>query len=291
MPVTNHVDELFSAALDDELTPKQEQRFHDHLDECSECAASYRTFTEAVSSVRSLPKAAMPLPVHLPTGAPAAERATAADWLRRLRPRSLPMGAGTGIAALAAVAIVVVGLTRGTTPSTTTSHAPSSLNHSAGGASASQASPASCPVAAPEGATTSYANRATASDRSRPGQQLVLSASGLSAPAGSQVHVSAVLTVPGQAAGQPGAAPAVPPTAITPCLSLTGLSNRALAPAFGAQAPGQDAIAQQVNDGETLTIPPGTAPGTVIHLIATVPANYPSTAQAPLTATLDITVR
>jgi hypothetical protein len=295
MPTANHVDALFSVAVDDELTPEQEQRFHDHLADCAECAASYQAFTAAVGKVRSLPRAAMPLPVHLPSGAPTAERATATDWLRRLVPKRLPMGAATGVAALAAVAIVAVALTRGAGPATTNAPAPTGLSQSnrGAGSSAGEASPASCPVAAPAGSTASYANRATASDRSRPGQQLVLSASELAASPGSQIQVSAVLTVPGQAAGQPGAVPAIASTAITPCLSITGLPAPELAapvngPAFAQGAAG---AGQTAHGAETLTIPPGTPPGTVIHVVATVPANYPSTAQAPLTATLDITVR
>ena len=291
MATAQHVDNLFSAALDDELSPAQEQSFHDHLAECNACSASYQTFTEAVGKVRALPKAAMPLPVHLPSGAPTAERATASDWLRRLTPRRLPMGAATGVAALAAVAIVVVGLTRG--PASSQQNAPTQ-NHVGKANSAPEvaAGSESCPGAATAGTAPQYTYRTTSSDRSRPGQQLVLSASDSSATAGSQVRVYAALTVPAQSAGAPGAARSAVTTTITPCLSVTGPPGAfasLAAPAAGSVD--GDQVASNSLPSDTVTIPPGTPSGTVIHVVATIPANYPSNSQAPLTATLDITVR
>lgn len=290
MATAQHVEPLFSAAIDDELSPAQAQSFHDHLAQCSDCNASYQTLIEAVGKVRALPKAAMPLPVHLPSGAPAAERATASDWLRRLIPRRLPMGAATGLAALAAVAIVVVGLTRGSAPAT---QAPlATQNHAAkvGNAPNAAGTTAQCPVGAAAGSAPEFAYRTSSSDRSRPGQQLVLSASDSSVAAGSQIRVYAALTVPAQAAGVPGAAASAATTTITPCLSVSGASG---AFASNALAPGPIAGDQVAGDagGETVTIPTGTPPGTVIHVLATIPANYPSASQAPLSATLDITVR
>lgn len=293
MTTAQHVDQLFSAAIDDELSPAQEQSFHDHLAGCSDCSAAYRTFSDAVGQLRALPKAAMPLPVHLPSGAPAAERAAASEWLRRLVPRRLPMGAATGVGALAAVAIVAIALTRGSAPTSPTLEAPNRLSTGANGGAAA-AAPASCPLAAAAGTAPSYAYRTSTSDRSRPGQQLVLTASDATATAGSQVQIYAVLTVPAQVAGAPGAAASVASTSITPCLSITGAPGAAFATSASAPAPAQvqDGLSVPTSaGGETFTIPPGTPPGTVLHVVATVPANYPSSSQAPLTATLDITVR
>lgn len=290
MATAQHVEALFSAAVDDELSPAQEQSFHNHLAQCTDCSASYHTLTEAVGKVRALPKAAMPLPVHLPSGAPTAERATGSDWLRRLIPRRLPMGAATGVAALAAVAIVVVGLTRGSAPATYAPVTPNQLGKAGNGPAA--AAPASCPAAAAAGTAPQYANRTSASDRSRPGQQLVLSASDSSAAAGSQIRVYAVLTVAAQAAGAPGAAASAATTTITPCLSVTGAPGAVAslnAPASGSIQ--GDQAAPNAIAGDTVMIPPGTPSGTVIHVVATIPANYPSNSQARLTATLDITVR
>ena len=291
MATAQHVETLFSAAIDGELSPAEEQSFHDHLAQCDVCTAAYHTFTEAVGKVRALPKAAMPLPVHLPSGAPAAKRATVSDWLRRLIPTRLPMGAATGVAALAAVAIVVVGLTRGSAPAP---QAPATANQlgKAGNAPAAAAAPPSCLGAAPAGAAPAFSYRTSASDRSRPGQQLVLSASDSSAAAGSQIRVYAVLTVAAQAAGVPGAAASAATTTITPCLSVTGAPGAVAslnAPASGS-IQGDQAAADAIA-GDTVMIPPGTPSGTVIHVVATIPANYPSNSQARLSATLDITVR
>lgn len=291
MATAQHVETLFSAAIDDELSPAEEQSFHDHLAQCEVCSAAYQTFTEAVGTVRALPKAAMPLPVHLPSGAPSAERATASDWLRRLIPRRLPMGAATGVAALVAVAIVVIGLTRGSPPTPAALATPHELGK-AGNAPTVAGGSAFCPAAAAAGTAPQFAYRTSASDRSRPGQQLVLSASDSSVTAGSEVRVYAVLTVPAQAAGAPGAAASTTTTTITPCLSVTGAPGAFAslnAPASGPIA--GDQVAPDATTGDTVTIPPGTPSGTVIHVVATIPANYPSNSQAPLTATLDITVR
>ena len=293
MATAQHVETLFSAAFDDELSPAQEQSFHDHLAQCNECSASYQTFTDAVGKVRALPKAAMPLPVHLPSGAPTAERATAADWLRRLLPRRLPMGAATGLAALAAVAIVVVGLTRGSAPAPQALTTQNHLGKSGNAPPVAASSPA-CPVAAAAGTAPQFIYRTSASDRSRPGQQLLLSASDSTAAAGSQIRVYAALTVPAQAAGAPGAAaPAITATTtITPCLSVTGAPGAFAsmnAPASGPIA--GDQVAPDASAGDSITIPPGTPPGTVIHVVATIPADYPSNSEAQLTAALDITVR
>ena len=294
MATAQHVDNLFSAALDDELSPGQEQSFLDHLAQCNECSASYETFIEAVGKLRALPKAAMPLPVHLPSGVPAAERATASDWLRRLIPRRLPMGAATGLAALAAVAIVVVGLTRGAAPAPQALATPNQPGKAGNGPAAAAAPPsaASCPGAVAAGAAPQFTYRTTAADRSRPGQELVLSASDSTAAAGSQIRIYAALTVPAQAAGAPGAAASAATTSITPCLSVTGIPGGFASLNVPAAGPVQgDQVAPNGVAGDAVTIPPGTPPGTVIHVIATIPANYPSSSQAPLTATLDITVR
>ena len=291
MATAQHVDTLFSAALDDELSPAQEQSFHDHLAECADCKASFQTFTEAVGKVRALPKAAMPLPVHLPTGAPSAERATASDWLRRLLTRRLPMGAATGVAALAAVAIVVVGLTRGPAPAQSTAPIPNHVGKANSGPLTAGSSE-SCPGAATVGTAPQFTYRTSTSDRSRPGQQLVLSASDSTAAAGSQIHIYAALTIPEQVAGAPGAAASTATTTVTPCLTVTGAPGAfasLAAPAAGT-VPG-DQVAGNASPGDTITIPPGTPSGTVIHVVATIPAGYPSASQAPLTASLDITVR
>lgn len=289
---TAHVDDLFSAAVDDELSEEQEQRFREHLRGCSQCTASYRTFTRAVDSVHALPRAPMPLPVHLPPGRPVAEQNTAASWLRRLRPNRVPFGAATGVAAVAAAAIVVIGVARGSSPGS--SH--STLNAPGGtGSGAVATTPAGCPKPAVAASTPAFAYRVAASDPSRPGQELVIAASSRSVAPGSQVQVYANLTVPQQVAGPPGNEAAVAPLAVTPCLTVSGLPGGAGSIALKPAAPRADAVAGSAASADggalTFTVPAGTAPGTVLHVVASVPNGYPGAAQPPLSADLTLVVQ
>jgi hypothetical protein len=286
---STHVDELFSAALDDELSEEQERRFREHLRTCSRCTSAYRTYSRAIDSVHKLPRAAMPLPVHLPPGRPAAERRTAAAWLRRLQPRGVPFGAGTGIAAIVAAVIVVVGVTRGAGPAP--AH-PASTTPNGSGSGAGSATPASCPGPATAATPPSFAYRVTASDPSRPGQQLVVAASTRDVAAGSQVQLYASLTVPPAAAGPPGAQAAAVPVGVTPCVSVSGLPSNASSalgrpPVAEPNAAGAAAPAGTI----TLTVPPGTATGTVLHVVASVPSGYPVGGQPPLSADLTLVVQ
>lgn len=201
------------------------------------------------------------------------------------------MGAATGVAALAAVAIVVVGLTRGPAPSQQAAPIPNHEGKANNGPVAA-AGPEACPGAAATGSAPQFTYRTSASDRSRPGQQLVLSASDSTAAAGSQVQIYAALTIPAQSAGAPGAAASAATTTVTPCLTVTGAPGAFAslnAPAAGPIA--GDQVAGNAGAGDTVTIPPGTPSGTVVHVVASIPAGYPSGSQAPLTASLDIAVR
>lgn len=293
---TDHVDQLFSAAVDDDLAPKQDAAFHAHLSSCDTCAASFATFRESIDRVRRLPHGAMPLPVHLPSGAPVAERATAAAWLRKLVPRTLPFGAASGIAAIAALAIVVLGLSRGGAPASS-GNAPNAASPRAI-AGAAPALPASCPTSA-SSALPPYSYRVSAGDPSRPGQQLTLAASDQSVAAGSTIQLSAVLTAPAPELAAPGASAAAASISVAPCLTVSGISSSivtapagAFNPSAAAPAPQQlGSSASPAVPGAELTIPPGTPPGTVFHVIATIPADYPGTHQAPLSVALAITVR
>ncbi|MGH7686463.1 MAG: anti-sigma factor family protein [Candidatus Dormibacteria bacterium] len=294
---TDHVDQLFSAAVDDDLSPRQDTAFHAHLSSCDTCAASFAAFRESVDGVRRLPHAAMPLPVHLPSGAPVAERATAAAWLRKLIPRTLPFGAASGVAAVAALAIVVLALSRGGAPASTGSASPNATSQRAI-AGAAPLSPASCPTAGTS-ALAPYGYRVSAGDPSRPGQELTLAASDQSVAAGSTIQLSAVLTAPAPEVAAPGASASAASISVAPCLTLTGISSSivtapssAFNPNAVAPAPQQlGSRASAAVPGAELTIPPGTPPGTVFHVIATIPADYPGTNQAPLSVALAITVR
>lgn len=284
-----HVGDLFSAAIDDELSEDQERRFREHLQGCAQCAGAYRQFTRALGRLHELPQAPMPLPVHLPPEAPTAERSTRAAWLRRLRPSRVPFGAATGLAALAAVVIVAVGVSRGSAPATT----PQASNVPGGGHGAEIVTPAACPGAAVTSSSPAFAYRVSASDPSRPGQQLVVAASSRSVAPGSQVQLFAGLTVPAQVAGPPGAQAAVAPVTVTPCLSISGLPAGAATIAPQAAAPAAPAIvgAAPAAGAISFTVPPGTAPGTVLHVVASIPGGYPVAGQRALSADLTLVVQ
>ena len=300
---SDHVDELFSIAVDDELSAPQSQRFHRHLATCARCAQAYDSFRSAVQSVRALPPARMPLPVHLPSTSPGPERGTAAAWLRGLRRRWVVPGSATALAGAGALVIVLIALTRSSgTPNVT-------LSSGGGGAANSQS--AACVQRASGPATLdtgTYTNRATKTDPSRPGQTLVLATDASTVSAGGQVVVYADLSVPVPVAGAPGAPASSAAASVVPCLSLTGLPQPAAsaltvapapagayAPMAGAPQPAQGSAAQAPPASalplRAFTVPPGTPPGTVLHIVATVPGGFPDAGQQFLSVELTITVR
>lgn len=308
----HHVQDLFSAAYDGELSSEQWLRFKEHLAACADCTAAYDAFRTGVDSVRLLPAARMPLPVHLPGGAPVAQRRTASAWLRGLRRVPLVPGGATAVAAVAAAAIALIALTH---PSNTAKPATAGLG-AAGNPNAALGVQPSCPTRAEAGAAapaSSYSYRETKTDPRRPGQMLVLAASSATAPAGTPLVFYAGLAVPVPTAGPPGAhAPAAASEGLVPCLAVTGLpASEAVSPvpvhaASGTPAPAAIAapnqaaqpgaatdtlVAPALGGLETITIPAGTPAGTVLHIVATIPADYPSPGDPSLSIELTITVR
>lgn len=168
------------------------------------------------------------------------------------------------------------------------------------------------PAAAGGGAPQGFDNAVRQSDPSRPGQQLILATSGAAVHAGDSVTVYARLITAGS------------DTAIVPCVSLVGGTEGASvaapqsagssggAGAGGASSsatsgqrlpappvPGQAAqpTAQPTTYGSLATapllsiaIPAGLPPGTVLHLVAEVPASVPNASNATVEAVLTITV-
>jgi hypothetical protein len=293
----DHVRDLFSAAYDDMLSAHDAARFQVHMERCDACAAEYDVFRQSVDAVRAMPAARMPRPVHVPSTPPIAEQPTiAARWrgLRMPRLRLLP-GAATGIAAVAAVALLILATRQG---GGTTDRSLSA--GSAGGASpAPNAQSLACPTtltgtaAAPP---TDYQHRVSASDPGRPGQELVLATQTGTARAGSQVAVFAQLTVPRPSLGAPGANAPVTKVGELPCLAVNGAPAAVRAPvaapteAVGAQ-PGSAPFIGAASPLEIFTVPAGTPSGTQLHIVATVPPNYPQAGDPPLTADLVITVQ
>ena len=292
----DHVRDLFSAAYDDMLNAHDAARFQVHVEQCDACAAEYDAFRQSVDAVRAMPAARMPRPVHVPSTPPIAEVSTIGARWRRLRVprlRLLP-GAATGIAAVAAVALLILATRGGGGTSDRTS-----LSAGSAAVPPNAQSTVACPtaltgtVSAPP---ADYQHRTSASDRGRPGQELVLATQTGTAPAGSQVVVFAQLTVPRPSLGAPGANAPVTKVGELPCLTVNGASA-GLGPAFSAPTgaagaqPGSATYSGTPSPLETFTVPAGTPSGTQLHIVATVPPNYPQVGDPPLTADLVITVQ
>jgi hypothetical protein len=300
-----HTDDLFSLAYDGQLSDSQRQRFDAHLRECAECRSGYEHFQTSVDALRALPAARMPRQVHLPSTPPVAERRTPVrlGWPGFLRYR---VGLASGLAAAAAVALVVVAVThqapRGASPTGSYGAAAVPAQRGAGetGGAAETAScprPASSTAGAPP---ASFSHRSVATDAARPGQQLLLATTSGQAEAGAQVPVYAVLTASLPVAGNRGAPSAGASIAAIPC--VTAATPLHLVPAgplsdsaeHGAAATGAKAAQQAPGDGAALfyvTVPSGTPSGTTLRVMATIPAGYPDTGNPAITAELTITVR
>jgi predicted anti-sigma-YlaC factor YlaD len=107
--VSGHVESLFSAAYDGELSADARAAFDRHLGECSACAAAFAELTTAVDALREQPTARMPHPVRLPEGSPIPERRWFEVAARLSQGRRLLTGlTAAGLVAAAAVAAVVV---------------------------------------------------------------------------------------------------------------------------------------------------------------------------------------
>jgi hypothetical protein len=107
--VSGHVESLFSAAYDGELSPDARAAFDRHLGECSPCAAAFAELTTAVDALREQPPARMSHPVRLPEGSPIPERRWFEVPARLSQGRRLLTGlTAAGLVAAAAVAAVVV---------------------------------------------------------------------------------------------------------------------------------------------------------------------------------------
>jgi len=311
-----HVEDLFSGAYDDALTPREAERFAAHLRECDACASAYEAFHASVDALRALPAARMPVMVHLPSTPPVAEqRAFPVRLPRAWRPQ-LRAGFATGIAAAAAVVLVVLAVSHqgggGTSPGSSTAlEAPSST----GGATTTPGCPAPAAASASQQLTSGFDNREVKTEPDRPGQQLVLATASDHYAPGSQVAVYSLLTAPLPAAA--AANGTVAPTtsvAAVPCVRVEAASalpsqggtapvpagGRAVfatpAPAAAGSGAGSSIGAGAV-PGSPLTpilyfsIPPNTPSGTVLHVVATVPAGYPQPGDPAFSVDLVITVR
>lgn len=122
MSPRRHLDDLFSAAYEDELSPIDEARFRAHMQSCAPCAAAYAEFRATIEALHEMPRARMPHVVHLPSTPPVAERVSrpriGLSWFNLGLVRRFP---ATAIAGAAAVVLVVFALTHnGVSPQNST---------------------------------------------------------------------------------------------------------------------------------------------------------------------------
>ena len=69
-----HVEKLFSAAYDKELSPEAKAAFDSHLTKCTSCSVAFAELTTTIKALHELEPAHMPRPVRLPEGSPIVER-------------------------------------------------------------------------------------------------------------------------------------------------------------------------------------------------------------------------
>jgi anti-sigma factor RsiW len=315
MSVRRHIDDLFTGAYDDDLSPIDEARFQAHLRSCSDCAAAYAEFTATVEALHELPKARMARVVHLPSTAPVAEesarRRISLGWLNAGLLRRFP---ATALAGAAAVVIIVFALAHaGTGGSTATSGSGSANAPESGSAGdhgpAIPAEESACTqqIAPVAGATppAGFSQPVVAKSLGQSGDQLDLAASSLSVTAGQQVILYAQLSEPLASAGAPGAQSSTTAIrAVRPCVSVAvGSGALLMLPTAGNSGSGSavpgattgnyapEPFPTTTGSGPlvTFTVPPGLAPGTVIHVEAEIPAGFESAGSPALTATLTIT--
>jgi Putative zinc-finger len=307
-----HLDDLFSAAYEDELSPIDEARFQAHMQSCAPCATAYAEFRATIEALRELPRARMPHAVHLPSTPPVAELSSrpriGLSWLNLGLVRRFP---ATAIAGAVAIVLVIFALAHsgGGSPNTT---AGSSLPVAGAANQTPAAAEAACThaivdiTAAP--LPSSFTQEYLATDPAQPALHLVLAAPTLVVTPGQQAFVYAQLSVPVAAISNPGAAATPPPArAVLPCVSI-GIGNTGhqiaansasiasldlpRAPSAGSPIAGPG-LQAGTGAGPLLTfqVPAGLAPGTEIRVTATIPPGYAGPGSPPLTAELTFTTR
>ena len=298
-----HIDDLFSGAYEDELSPIDEARFQSHIQKCAPCAEAYAEFRASVESLRELPKARMPHVVHLPSTPPIAELPRrpriGLSWFNLGLLRRFP---ATALAGGVVAVIVVIAIAHGAGGPTAQSTGGIGSLAVPGKAPGVPAEAAACsqPGAqvAPASPPVDFGQENAVSDPGQPALHLVLATPTLDVTAGQTVTVYAQLTVPEAGLSAPGATRAPAATiSVRPCVSVTVGSH-----ADGVSAGPVDAQYDTLPNAEPdpgapspnqslvqFTVPSGLATGTVLHVTATIPAGYEGVGTAALTATLTLT--
>jgi anti-sigma factor RsiW len=309
-----HVDDLFTAAHDDDLSAIDDARFHAHIRSCKDCSAAFAEFTATVEALRELPKARLARPIHLPSTPPVADRSgrprISLDWLSAGLLRRFP---ATAIAGAAAVVLIIVALVHnGSGVPTGTLSTAAGSDHGAGSAAApaiatpatnGQGAACTPPVTAVTGASppVSFSAPQVITSPNLPGARLVLAASALSVNPGQSVTLYAQLSLPVASLGAPGTTGVAPVTrAVRPCVSVgVGNSSQVIGTTSGALAGGEfepgvgspNALHPSTGAATLLgfTVPRGLAPGTELHVVASIPAGFEAPGSPALTATLTLT--
>ncbi|MGA8415157.1 MAG: zf-HC2 domain-containing protein [Candidatus Dormiibacterota bacterium] len=307
MTPRRHLDDLFTSAYEDELSPIDEARFRAHMQSCEPCATAYAEFRTTIEALHELPKARMPHVVHLPSTAPVAERSPEhrLGWSRinlGLLRRFPATALAGGVAVVLLIVAVVHGVGGGGSVATSAVATPgSSLPQPAAAAACTHAYTNIAGASPPPG----FTQENLATDPAQPALHLVLAATSLQVTPGQQAVVYAQFSAPVPEAAIPGAASTSPVArAVLPCVSVqvgTTLNVPANPAAAGSvQTPvaaGANGAGSGLQFGGsagpllTFQVPAGLAPGTEIHVIATIPANFTAPGSPPLTAELTLTTR
>lgn len=309
MTPRRHLDDLFTAAYDDELSPIDEARFQTHMQSCAPCAEAYAEFRATIEALRELPPARMPHVVHLPSTPPVAERSVSPRiglaWFNLGIVRRFP---ATAIAGAAAVVLLIAALAHGTGGTPANTPLSQSAPNAAGGAASGAIPETACrQIVSITGASppVSFTHQDFATDAAQPALHLVLAAPSLVVSAGKPAYVYAQLSLPVASLSNPGTQATAPPAhAVLPCVSISvgNAQNQLALPADGA-ANGNPASlgrgiataapAYQDNGAAgpflAFNVPSGLAAGTEIHVTATIPAGYTGPGSPALTAELTLT--
>jgi len=309
MSPRRHLDDLFSSAYEDDLSPVDEARFQAHIQSCAPCAEAYAEFRATIEALRELPRAPMPHVVHLPSTPPVAERPArptiGLSWFNLGLVRRFPATALAGGIAIVLV-VLVLAHGNGATPATS---GPSTNQHSIAEVPGPAVATTACTQIVPITAASppvSFTQEDLATDPAQPAVHLVLAAPTLVATPGQRVLVYAQLSVPVAAISNPGSAATGPAArAVLPCVSIgVGTANAPIS--FGSANAADLQIPQAAGAGGnggasayqaagaagpllSFVVPAGTAANTEIHVTATIPAGFTGPNSPALKAELTLT--
>ena len=296
---------LFSDAFDRELDPAQQRSFDTHLQECEACGKEFAEYTRTLRAVHAMPVVTMPVAVTIPD-----IRATPLQRFASSLLRGRGLATLTGLAAAAAILLVSTQF-HGSVPAPGSSalrvQTPGFAARPSGPLAADMA--AGCTPAVLPKDSVPVSSAGSSANAANGGSRLHVYTDASTVSAGETITVYAAASITVASVGAPGSTPPVPEI-VAPCVSMSvgGASAASAGPqvqavqpdenavASGAQksAPGQSVMWKVVDDGSstTLTIPASAPSGSLITVVAEVPAGAGGIATAPaMEATLTLRVR